>query len=268
MDRRHILRLVLRVAPCAAILVAAGATASAASGPPGRILPGDLQSYALRSLPSAAGWPSLGADSLPNTVTGADGASLTRPFPPFGRPAQWKELASDLDDAPSDDPTPLVVPGQVSGRGTFFEVTGSGWHDVTLTSTEPIVVSLQSMPGMVHMSMHAEAAATTLTLSGLSPSTGYYLYAGDYHQVTPFVTDSNGAYTWQQEIPSDGAFLWVQPRTSTLFLRNNATGGDCADPIEESALKLSGNGWVDTGHSFPGMTAFSVEVWVNMPEQI
>ena len=74
---------------------------------------------------------------------------------------------------PPEDPQ---MPGTVEGTGTYFQVTDSEYLNVTLTSSEPVHLVLESVPEMVVMHIEAAegASAAQITLGGFPPSTTYY----------------------------------------------------------------------------------------------
>jgi parallel beta-helix repeat protein len=54
----------------------------------------------------------------------------------------------------------------------------------------------------------------------------YYKYEDDYHNLTPFTTDADGEYTYTQDLSMDH-LVFIQPRESTKFIKDNSAGGDC-----------------------------------------
>ncbi len=81
---------------------------------------------------------------------------------------------------------------------------------------------------MVTMNIESvsNASSTQITLGGFVPQTTYHKYEDDYHNHTAFITDANGSYTYTQDL-SDTHLVFIQPRPSTKFINDNATGGDC-----------------------------------------
>ena len=123
---------------------------------------------------------------------------------------------------------PPQLPGTVEGTGTHFEITDSSYLNVTLDSTETIKLRMESVPEMVTMFIEPASSATStqITLKGFQPNTTYYKYQDNYHNLTPFTTDSTGSYSYTQNL-SQPHLVFIQPRTSTKFIADNATGGDC-----------------------------------------
>jgi parallel beta-helix repeat protein len=100
--------------------------------------------------------------------------------------------------------------------------------NVVLDSSESINLVLESASEMVTMRIESAsgASSTTITLSGFMPLTTYHKYEDDYHNHTAFTTDANGNYTYIQDLFKPH-IVFIQPRPSTKFIQDNATGGDC-----------------------------------------
>ena len=130
--------------------------------------------------------------------------------------------------AMAEDPVePPAIPGSVEGTGTAFEITDSEYLNVTLQSSVPITLQLESVPSTVMMFLEPveEIPTAQMTVGGLVPSTTYYMYEDNYHNKEAITTDSSGSYTWVQDL-SASQQVWIQPNPSTKFI--NDTGGDCA----------------------------------------
>jgi|GEM_PF-6177843 len=169
-------------------------------------------------------------------------------------------------------PLELKIPGTINGEGTHFEITDSQYLNTTLDSSEPIKIRMESIPEMVTIMIEPLASSThqtQITLSGFASSTKYYKYQDDYHNLTEFITDENGRYTYTQDL-SKPHFLFIQPKTSTKFIKDDATGGDCASigiwdastktctlttdlnetiQIDDSNLTIDGNGHFIQGNN-------------------
>ncbi|MEM7820993.1 MAG: NosD domain-containing protein, partial [Candidatus Aenigmatarchaeota archaeon] len=135
----------------------------------------------------------------------------------------------------AEQPTPEMLPEELSrpkfnvpliASGMYFQLNDSSFKNVSLSSTEPINVYLVAPPQMVEMVISSNSSSSQLTICGLNPNTEYHMYVGDYHNHQAFTTDSRGCYSWQQNL-SEPRHIWIQPRPSTIFINNNATGGDC-----------------------------------------
>lgn len=124
---------------------------------------------------------------------------------------------------------PKIPAGAIEGAGTNFAITDSSYLTVALDSTETIKLRMESIPEMVTMMIEpvSSATSTRITLSGFLPFTTYYKYEDDYHNLTEFIADSNGVYSYTQDL-SKAHLVFIQPRTNTKFIRDDATGGDCA----------------------------------------
>lgn len=174
--------------------------------------------------------------------------------------------AETTDGITSSD---YLILGTVEGTGIHFEVADSEYLNVTLDSSETITLRLESVPEMVTMYIEPALAATStqITVIGFLASTKYYKYEDDYHNLVEFTTDGNGSYSWTQDI-SQSHLVFIQPRKSTKFIRNDSTGGDCyligewnwsartctltsdvneTIQIDSSYVTLDGNGHTVTG---------------------
>ncbi|MDP3015275.1 MAG: NosD domain-containing protein [bacterium] len=164
------------------------------------------------------------------------------------------------------------MPGTIESSGTHFEITNSEYLNITLDSSESIKLRMESIPEMITMMIEPMTSSTTATstqiiLSGFAPSTKYYKYQDDYHNLTEFITDENGNYAYFQDL-SKPHFVFIQPRKSTKFIKDDATGGDCylignwnggtktctltkdvfeTIQIDNDGITLDGNGHIITG---------------------
>ncbi|UCG17137.1 MAG: right-handed parallel beta-helix repeat-containing protein [Phycisphaerales bacterium] len=154
-------------------------------------------------------------------------------------------------------------PGTIEGTGTEFAVTDSEYLNVTLQSTEPVELRLESVPEMIVIRIQAAegAAATQITLDGLAPSTTYYMYQDDYHNLTTLLTDDSGVCTYAQDL-AEPHIVFIQPRASTKFIPTDTTIGTWNPydrvytlnanvsetiQIDEGNLTFDGNGKTITG---------------------
>lgn len=124
-----------------------------------------------------------------------------------------------------DEITPLISPepsGRLEGEGTHFELIGIEYLNITLDSSEPIKVVLESVPEMVALYVEpvSELTSAQITLGGFLPLTTYYKYEDDYHNLEIFTTDGSGKYTYSQDLAGPH-FVYIQPRPSTYFLNDN-----------------------------------------------
>jgi parallel beta-helix repeat protein len=167
--------------------------------------------------------------------------------------------------------------GRLEANGTQFELKNSSYLNITLDSSEPIKLVLESTPEMVtmHIESASSAASSQITMSGFLPSTTYHKYEDDYHNHTAFTTNAGGNYSCVQDI-SVPHLVFIQPRASTKFIIDNETGGDCTSigtwnaatktctlttdltetvQIDSDSITLDGNGRTITG-SYTGSGVF------------
>ncbi|MHC4148541.1 MAG: right-handed parallel beta-helix repeat-containing protein, partial [Planctomycetota bacterium] len=160
-------------------------------------------------------------------------------------------------------PEPPEIPGTVEATGTYFEIVDSDYLNITLQSSEPVHLILESVPEMVIIDIEAAEHATEaqITLSGFLPSTAYYKYEDSYHNGATFTTDASGGYTYTQDL-SEPHLVFIQPRPSTIFLPGDTSIG-VWDPcsrtytlttdvnetiqIDEDDLTLDGAGYTVAG---------------------
>jgi parallel beta-helix repeat protein len=168
-------------------------------------------------------------------------------------------------------PLQSSFPGIIEGEGIHFEITDSAYLNITLDSSEVIKLRLESIPEMVTITIErpssTSASQTQITISGFKSLTTYYKFQDDYHKLTAFTTDENGQYSYFQDL-SKSHFVFIQPRVSTKFIKDNATGGDCtligvwdwpaktctlttdlneSIQIDNDGIALDGNGRTTTG---------------------
>ena len=163
-------------------------------------------------------------------------------------------------------------PGIAEGIGTHFEITDSEYINATLNSSEEIDLRMESMPEIITMMIESVSSSTPssqITISGFEPLTAYYKYQDNYHNLASFITDENGSYSYTQDL-SESHFVFIQPRASTKFIKDDATGGDCSSignwdiaaktcvltvdvnetiQIDDGGITLDGDGYTITGNS-------------------
>lgn len=142
-------------------------------------------------------------------------------------------------------PDKFQLPGQLEANGTHFELNNSEYLNITLISSEPVKLSLESIPRMVtmHLESISGAGSIQIILSGFAPQTTYHKYEDSYHNQVIFTTDDSGKYVYMQDL-SKPHLIFIQPEISTsragtfissspsippgpYFINDNATGGDC-----------------------------------------
>lgn len=114
----------------------------------------------------------------------------------------------------------------VNGNGTFFEITNSKYLNITMTSSEIIFIHMESIPKVVsfHIEADCTALSTDIALSGFEVGKSYYRYQDGYLQ-EEFTSDETGSYSYIQDI-SIPHHIFIQEEDSTLYIRDDATGGD------------------------------------------
>lgn len=119
--------------------------------------------------------------------------------------------------------------GKTEGTGTHFSITDSSYLNIGLDSVDPVILSLESVPEMIIMKTEpgTEVFSTNITLSGLLPNTTYHKYEDTYKNHQEIVSDSEGKYTYVQDL-SSLHFIFIQPRPSTTFISNTVGGGNCS----------------------------------------
>ncbi len=128
----------------------------------------------------------------------------------------------------ADDSTALPA-WEAAGTGTHFQVTGvSG--TVSLDSSVTVTLALESFPNMVSVAFAATTstpATTQIIISGFRPSTTYFMSQDGYGDQASIETDASGMISLVQQIDANAHMVIIQPTHSTVYLRNDATGGDC-----------------------------------------
>jgi parallel beta-helix repeat protein len=135
-------------------------------------------------------------------------------------------IAEDVSVPPDPIDTPELripdepnMPGRLEDTGTHFEIKDSDFLNVTLDSTEPIKLVIESVAEMVtlHVESVSGAMSAQITFGGFLPSTTYYKYEDTYHNLVTFPTDSAGRYTYTQDL-SKLHLVFIQTHASTIFL--------------------------------------------------
>ena len=122
-----------------------------------------------------------------------------------------------------------IIPGTIEGEGNYFEITDSEYLNISLESSEPVKIRAESIPEIIMIGLESVSSAksTEISLSGLAPSTTYYKYQDDFHNLEIFVSDESGNYTYSQNL-IESHFIFIQTRKSTKFIKDDPIGGDCA----------------------------------------
>ncbi|NVM02661.1 MAG: right-handed parallel beta-helix repeat-containing protein [Candidatus Helarchaeota archaeon] len=134
----------------------------------------------------------------------------------------------------------------VEATGTCFEITASKYLNIILSSSESVQMHLESIPKMVSFIIESKSSVTStlITLSGFEPLTTYYLYQNDQF-VETFTTDSNGEYSYSQDI-SQPCHVYIKEEPSTIYISSDFTfNRDINEPIYVVAdnIVIDGNGY-------------------------
>lgn len=123
------------------------------------------------------------------------------------------------------------IMGMVKGEDSHFQIADSDYLNISLDSTEIIKLRMESVPEMITVMIEPSdlsiATSTQIILSGLAAETTYYKYEDNYHHLTEFVTNESGTYPYVQDV-SKPHLVFIQPRHSTKFIKDDSIGGDCA----------------------------------------
>ncbi|MFX1466401.1 MAG: Ig-like domain-containing protein, partial [Promethearchaeota archaeon] len=141
----------------------------------------------------------------------------------------------------------------LKGTGMHFELTDSNYQNIILDSSEPIQLVLEASPRLVsfHVEMASEATSTQITLSNFEPNTKYYRYQEGY-LMEEFTTDSNGQYTYMQDI-SEHHHVYIQEEPSTLYINSDYTFTDDVNEaivVEADNIVIDGNGYTLQGSGY------------------
>jgi hypothetical protein len=129
----------------------------------------------------------------------------------------------------SDETVDQLPDWIVEGTGTSFEIIGSEFQNVVLTSSEEVTVHLESIPDAVNFFIESDSAltATDITMSGLKSDTKYTMFQ-DGESVYDFQTDSEGAFTYQQSLSKHSIMIFegeISSATSTESFSSTFAGG-------------------------------------------
>jgi len=123
-----------------------------------------------------------------------------------------------------------LPPAEYSEReGNFCEITNSDYLKVTLESEEKIKIVFESIPKIITLDIATSSEAvssTILKINGLEPNKTYFRYQDSFKNGVVFVSNENGSYSWYQDL-TKSHHVWFQEEKGTIFLSDDATGGDC-----------------------------------------
>jgi len=125
-------------------------------------------------------------------------------------------------------PEPVETLGRINGSGTYFEISQSRYLNVSLASSAEIKLTMESGPHVIMLAIDSvtDDASTQITLEGLRPSTTYYKYQDNMHNLEPFTTDAAGSFVYIQDL-TNSHIVFIQDTPSTYFITDDADGGDC-----------------------------------------
>lgn len=124
-----------------------------------------------------------------------------------------------------DGPIPPADIAFIEGTGTIFEITNSQYLDVMLTSSEEILLRMESLPGVISINFEnvGLSSISSITITGFEPGRSYYHYQdGSLQDV--FVPDYTGSYSYTQDLLMPH-HVYIQEEPSTIIVRDDATGG-------------------------------------------
>jgi parallel beta-helix repeat protein len=174
----------------------------------------------------------------------------------------------------------LSILGSLTRTDTYFEITDSEYLNISLQSSEEIIVSLESIPKTISLQIEASTSTnfTTLTIEGLEVNTTYYKFEDSYKNEAVFVSDENGSYSWTQDLIQP-YHVWFQPgENGTVFLPEdcddygiwNGLTSTCilAQNLTESVEITTNNVTLNcNGHSITG-TGTGYGIYLNSREDV
>ena len=100
--------------------------------------------------------------------------------------------------------------------------------NILIESTNIITTYISANPNFIELIIEPSSiySTSTITISGLQPSTTYYLYKNSYANGISFTTSYSESFEFVQDI-STPTHIWIQTQPSTIFINDDSTGGDC-----------------------------------------
>jgi len=110
---------------------------------------------------------------------------------------------------------------RIDAVGSSFQLTNSQYLHISLYSSLPIKLVLESVPEMITMRIESisQEVSAEITLAGLAPLMTYHKYEDDYHNHLEFTSDDIGKFTYTQDL-SQSHLIFIQPRPSTIYLKD------------------------------------------------
>lgn len=135
------------------------------------------------------------------------------------------------DTTPQSEPNSEEEGWFTERNGIYFEILNSEYLNITLTSSEPVYILLESVPRAVSFIIEniTAAQATTLTLSGFEPNATYYRYEEGYSKGM-FTTSLTGEYSFVQDI-SRSNYVEIVEQESTIYINSDGTINPATAPI-------------------------------------
>jgi len=122
----------------------------------------------------------------------------------------------------------------IEGTGTYFEINGSQYLNVTLTSDVNISLYMESIPDIINYYVESEVftCCADITLSGLEPNSTYYMYQ-DNEPLSKFTSNDTGTYTYNQDI-NNAHHITILESPSTIYINSDGTITPSSAPISKS----------------------------------
>jgi len=144
--------------------------------------------------------------------------------------------------------------GIAEGIGRYFEVKDGEYLDISLESSEEIRVILESVPKVINLdieSVNESVNSTELVIKGLEANKTYYKYQDGFVDEIVFVSDENGAYTWEQDL-FENHHIWIQETKGTIVITEDTIlDSDITGSVQIGAdnITLDCSGYKITGSS-------------------
>ena len=111
----------------------------------------------------------------------------------------------------------------ISETGTHFKAAGS---DVTVDVNSELTMHIETNDGQIQLFIYPSPGTKTFTVSGLRPSKTYYKYINDLHNLETLIINETGSVIFSTNT-SNGALISFLNQPSTVFIADDASGGDC-----------------------------------------
>ena len=110
----------------------------------------------------------------------------------------------------------------------FFRIEDWNYLNVSISTPKNIAVSLQNIPPIIEYDINSANTPgfAKISIQNLMPFKNYYLYEDSYRNLKIFKTDTSGTFAYSQDL-SKPYHVWIQPSPATIFILDDANGGDC-----------------------------------------